>query len=72
MSEQMEQRGLIESACVQKVAARLVRRGDNPCQAGAQHAAPLQQLQGVHVDEEGRFGDLFGVGVGEGSGEEIG
>jgi hypothetical protein len=46
--------------------------GHNLLPSRAQPAAPLQQLQGVDVDEEGSFGDLFGVGVEEGSGEEFG
>src|SRR5262245_60208696 len=31
-----------------------------------------QKLKRVHVDEERRVGDLFGVGVGEDAGEEFG
>jgi hypothetical protein len=28
----------------------------------------LQEVQGIHVDEDGGLGDFFGVGVGEGAG----
>src|ERR1700753_2662161 len=39
---------------------------------GADSSRELQEVEGVHVDEDGGLGDFFGVGVGEGAGEDGG
>src|ERR1700688_4526542 len=37
----------------------------------AQLAGPLQELQRIHVDEDGGLGNFFGVAIGEGAGQQF-